>query len=70
MVILIKSFSCHFVIFTIFIPIATVVTSPSSGINPHPYDIGTNSLGRPLYPRTQYNIHRNPGIHDSHQSGM
>ncbi|XP_055945929.1 neogenin-like isoform X2 [Argiope bruennichi] len=46
----------------------TVVTSPSSGMGPHPYDIGTNSLGRPLYPRTQYNIHRNPAIHDSHQS--
>ncbi|GIY01936.1 hypothetical protein CDAR_81432 [Caerostris darwini] len=46
----------------------SVVTSPSSGINTHPYDIGTNSLGRPMYPRTQYNIHRNPGIHESHQT--
>ncbi|GFS82587.1 neogenin [Trichonephila clavipes] len=46
----------------------SVVTSPSSGINPHPYDLGTNSLGRPMYPRTQYNIQRNPVIHDNHQA--
>lgn len=30
--------------------------------------MGTNSLGRPLYPRTQYNIHRTTHAHD-HQAG-
>ncbi|GFT51976.1 neogenin [Nephila pilipes] len=46
----------------------SVVTSPNSGMNPHHYDLGTNSLGRPMYPRTQYNIQRNPIIHDNHQA--
>ncbi|KFM65193.1 hypothetical protein X975_24317, partial [Stegodyphus mimosarum] len=46
----------------------SVITCSSSGLNQNSYDLGTNSLGRPLYPRTQYNINRNP-IHDGHQLG-
>ncbi|XP_042907153.1 neogenin isoform X2 [Parasteatoda tepidariorum] len=43
---------------------ASVITS-SGGMHPSAYDVGTtNSLGRPMYPRTQYNIQRNLGPHD------
>ncbi|KAG8192662.1 hypothetical protein JTE90_009692 [Oedothorax gibbosus] len=49
-------------------PVKETSVSTSVGMNPSAYDLGTNSLGRPMYPRTQYNIHRNPPIHDSHQT--
>ena len=51
-----------------FFFLASVVTS-SSNLNQSSYELGTNSLGRPLYPRTQYNIHRTTPAHD-HQAGM